>query len=487
VNSPAPGRPSAAPLVYLAVAWLLQGAIVNTYLFHISELGRLGILLHSGLLLVLLAVCLLPFTAHAIRRLPSSRLSLALLLTLVHCTLLLSYAVMVLGCKSLNFMPTPELMAAYARPLLAAALVLSAAHLLIAVGVAAVGLSLAFTYYLVSPALLQALRAATPGRGSPLNYEPTLIALAAFACFYALSYRQWTSHEPLHLFLFDGGGAGKMIPAGILKVRRGTASPSASLVPAGRVRLRPRNLVLITIDALRSDQMEVYGSPYADTPFLSGLYQKGKLRRVDESYSVCTFSFCGLLGTLSSSYWHQLTGNSLMLTDALTHYGYQCRLLLSGDHTHFMGLRQYYGSNITEYHDGSSLAWNEMNDDRRILPWLSQIKWAPDQPTFLDIHLMAVHFLGIRQPAFERWKPSVVSDASLLGGNPAPETYQNHYRNGILQSDDELRQIFNLLEQQGVLQNALVIITADHGDPWGSWGDLDTGRSPTNLSSGFRC
>jgi arylsulfatase A-like enzyme len=167
-----------------------------------------------------------------------------------------------------------------------------------------------------------------------------------------------------------------------------------------------------------------------------------------------------------------------MLTDALTHYGYQCRLFYSGDHTHFLGLAKYYGLGAAEYHDGASVNSMRMNDDRIVIPWLKQARWNREQPTFIGIHLMSVHVIGDRQPAFERWSPSRISPSRLLAANPDPETYRNHYHNGILQADDEVRQIFEILQQKEVLDTALVIISADHGEYLGEFGRFAHGREP---------
>src|SRR5262249_55758692 len=53
----------------------------------------------------------------------------------------------------------------------------------------------------------------------------------------------------------------------------------------------------------------------------------------------------------------------------------------------------------------------------------------------------------------------------------------NEYDNRVLQCDDVLRQLFEALGQKGYLQNALVIVLADHGQGLGEHNISGHGRS----------
>src|SRR5581483_8825839 len=56
--------------------------------------------------------------------------------------------------------------------------------------------------------------------------------------------------------------------------------------------------------------------------------------------------------------------------------------------------------------------------------------------------------------------------------------YRNHYHNGVLQADAVIEQIFALLRRKGLLDDAIVVISADHGELLGEQGRLGHARFP---------
>jgi hypothetical protein len=477
------------PWALLTTLWLAQGALLTGYLQFAFVSNRLGALMHLELLGFALTLCLLCFTSRAARSVPAGlrRWTLALLLACAHWCLLLIYGLMLVGFSDWGGPITTELIRAYAGQL---------NGLLTASGISGfLGLSLCmslwlllvFAYYAAGRALL--LLPVKPGHDSSRSQGSIFsqpdsrwrfygwIFVGIFSLAYWASRPDWLNRELLHLMQGEVAFV-KAAPAELfLNLEQPPVLTPAELNP-DMTRIKPRPLVLITVDALRSDQMGVYGGPEANTPFLTDLWRHGQIRRIDSAYSVSTSSFCGLLGTLASKYWHQLTSRPLNLADILKGYGYHNRFLLSGDHTSFFGLRRFYGSNIDLYRDGSSGDVNYANDDRNVLRWLKDLDWTGDQPAFLFIHLMSVHQLGLRQPEFKRWHDPELSSLNLLGNSASPEAFQANYYNGILQADDTIRQIFHTLEEQGVLEDGLIIISADHGEYLGEFGYLSHNREP---------
>ena len=99
------------------------------------------------------------------------------------------------------------------------------------------------------------------------------------------------------------------------------------------------------------------------------------------------------------------------------------------------------------------------------------------------IHLMSVHEAGLRHEEFRKWQPSVVPIASALLAESTPTNeygvaYRNNYNNGILQADAMVRKIFKELKNQGILDKALVIISADHGEYLGEFNRFHHGQEP---------
>jgi arylsulfatase A-like enzyme len=101
------------------------------------------------------------------------------------------------------------------------------------------------------------------------------------------------------------------------------------------------------------------------------------------------------------------------------------------------------------------------------------------QATFLFIHLMSVHESGLRHENFKKWQPSTVPLLAEFTSSKAYEiAYKNNYHNGILQADASIRRIFELLASKGMLERALIIITADHGEYLGEFNRFHHGHTP---------
>jgi len=454
----------------------------------IAGASRLGLLMHLALLLAVLLACLLPFAVQLLNcsKLSRTRWSLAGLLATVQFAFLLFYSTSIVSYFVWGAMPSLELIQIYAGQI-NAIFPLYRIQMIGALFLAFIlWLVLILLYHRGASSLLSALGGSSSRRLPPRSLvqrtpRPALVIvllLVLEVLVYTPTHKYWLLREPIHCLWRQSTDLNAMIPAAVLSGRTPLQNPYLAALPWNLRPTAPRNLILITVDALRSDQMGVYGAPFDDTPYLSSLFRSGKLKRIDSAYSVCTFSFCGMLGTFSSSYWHQLTGSSLVLADLLSHYGYQSHFLLSGDNTHFFGLRSFFSSSPDEFKDGSLTDDAHANDDSIVIPWLKNLAWSPRHNTFLHMHLMSVHVMGLRHPAFNRWQPDAASPWTLLSGQSTSAIYRNRYRNGVLQADDSIRQIFQILQEKGVLDQALVVITADHGEYLGEFGLLGHGHEP---------
>jgi arylsulfatase A-like enzyme len=78
---------------------------------------------------------------------------------------------------------------------------------------------------------------------------------------------------------------------------------------------------------------------------------------------------------------------------------------------------------------------------------------------------MSAHTIGKRQTLFSKFQPHK-SYAHHMSGKPEQQ-YTNHYDNGVLQADAVIHELITLLQTKKYLKNALVVITADHGESLG--------------------
>jgi hypothetical protein len=231
-----------------------------------------------------------------------------------------------------------------------------------------------------------------------------------------------------------------------------------------------RNVILIIVDSRRADRMQVYGYQRPTTPFLSQLVQDGRMKKVDAAFSSCSESFCGITSTLASREFRDISARTFQLQDVLRDEGYQTWFLLSGNHSAWNGLPLFYRASEGTFFDGSQTRRYSMDDDRLVLEGLEQVPPAsPEQPAFFYMHLMSPHFLGVQLPEshFFTSPDDVVS--------PGLEPYKirdqlnkpDRYDDKVRQADAIIRQIFDALRAKHYLDNAVMVVTGDHGEGLG--------------------
>lgn len=291
--------------------------------------------------------------------------------------------------------------------------------------------------------------------------------------------------EPIQISLLKSGGP-------MSQHHEFSASPAideaereaiAAYVPVASA--QRRNVIMIVGDALRAEHMGVYGYARETTPYLTGLARLPGTEVVPRVRATCAESLCGLMSLAASRPLHQMPTHPFTLQQVLKRHGYQVHMILSGDHTNFYGLRDFYGA-VDSYTDGSEqqVRWGEeneyryVNDDQLVLDRIAALPdAAPDQPVMLQIALMSSHGLGLRReennrfvPAYNyyswfRWSkgPARIKESDRAGA-------VNFYDNGVSQLDSYVRDILNELERKGYLRDALVVITGDHGELLGEHG-----------------
>lgn len=237
-----------------------------------------------------------------------------------------------------------------------------------------------------------------------------------------------------------------------------------------------KTVVLITVDALRADQMGVYGHARDNTPFLARLHRERRLVRFDNAFSTCAVSFCGLVAIHASKYWNELAERNFTLVEVLKRLGYRSHFLLGGDHSSHYGLGTFYGAGVDDFRDGRQ-ARRYINDDEQVVDWVAGLSPRDGTPRFLFIHLMSAHIVGQRHPQYKRWQPVTPSVLDLRRPDISAEVYANHYHDGILQADGMIERIFAHLREKGLLDDAIVIITADHGEMLGEEGRFGHGKT----------
>lgn len=283
--------------------------------------------------------------------------------------------------------------------------------------------------------------------------------------------------EPVSLTLFPGRGAHQMqshLVGGARVIDEAESAARAAYVP--NTDAKRRNVILIVGDALRADHMSVYGYARATTPYLEALARHQSIEKVKHTASACAESSCGLMALAVSRYVHELPSHAMSMQEVLRLHRYKVHMILGGDHTNFYGLREAYGE-VDSYFDASSQRVRYANDDQLVLDRTALLPPAdPAQPVMLQFHLMSSHVLGWRHDTSLQFRPAAsYSTWATFGkdfppGSPEALKATNYYDNGMLQFDRMTGQLLRQLQQKGYLDNAVVVITGDHGEMLGEHG-----------------
>ena len=245
------------------------------------------------------------------------------------------------------------------------------------------------------------------------------------------------------------------------------------------------NVVVILLDAARADHMSLYGYARNTTPFLDSLQNNGHLIKASFATSTCTGSLCGMTTLLSSVFFTRVHYLNYKMHEALRDIGYNTHFLLSGDHTRtYANLKVYYGDEMDTFKDGFSVSGQHPSDDEMVVRHLNQLDLSQnDNPSFLFIQLMSSHYAGKKSDKFSVFTPEYPEPLMNLVKRNNSHTVDslmiskvtNTYDNGILQADHYVRKIFSELEDKGVLDNSIIVITSDHGEALGEDGRIGHG------------
>lgn len=260
------------------------------------------------------------------------------------------------------------------------------------------------------------------------------------------------------------------------------------------------DILLVSIDSLRSDHLGCYGYPKPTSPCIDRLAAEGV--RCEKAISTTSWTlpahaamFTGLFDST-----HGVVDNGLRLSDGhqtiaevLRKDGYRTAGFYGGPYLHpAFGLAQGFGHYESCMSDMPSAAavrtmsqqdvnasHHDVTGPRTLAAftkWLDGPEGPDTQPFFAFVHLWDVHYDYIPPPEYAKlFDPDYTGtiDGTNLKENPAinskmaPRDLQHLvalYDGEIRSTDDVLAKILGELDRKGRLANTLVIVTADHGE-----------------------
>lgn len=233
---------------------------------------------------------------------------------------------------------------------------------------------------------------------------------------------------------------------------------------------KPVNILMLVIDSWRYDSFTAEITPNLWQQAQAGVSFDYHLSTGNSTRTGIFGLFYGIPGT----YWHSILSNnkSPVLIDRLQELGYQMGIFASAQLRNPEFNRTVFQriSNLREESDGETPAQRDQDLTKDWLEWYQHRD--ENRPIFSFLFYDAPH--GYDFPAsypkiFEPMLEKV--DYLQLNQNTDSLPFLNRYKNSVHFVDSLAKQVLDALQQQGDLENTLVIITGDHGQEFNDSGN----------------
>ncbi len=289
-----------------------------------------------------------------------------------------------------------------------------------------------------------------------------------------------------------------LLAAGALLAATTFGCSPAGQAPEDR---RPRNLIIITVDTLRADHMSLYGYPRRTTPEIDAFARTATT--FDRAIAPWPKTVPSMVSMFSSRYPHS-TGNmfasrgqyvaeeQLMLAEVAKRQGLSTTAIVSNavlaSATNF---NQGFDSYVETYETDSPFGQDRRNRAESVTlhARFALRDRAPKGPFFLWVHYVDPHTVYDPPEEFSApffadrlYDPTPLrlneDDQNFHGGvagkywrrngeHAESGWYTANYDGEIAYVDDQIGELIAEMENLGLLDNSVVMITADHGESLG--------------------
>jgi len=256
-----------------------------------------------------------------------------------------------------------------------------------------------------------------------------------------------------------------------------------------------KNVILLTLDAMRKDVFGVYGNKKGLTPALDSLRDKSII--FTKGQTVGPYTQASFPGLLTSSYFLEygqpkgLSPNRTLISEPLKEAG----IITAAFHSN------PYLCDFLGWNRGWDVFYDSMEDEvepripyvrgnvvnQKVINWLSSYcQGGSRQPFFLWLHYMDVH-----EPYMPEKKYVDMADSSVtISQDEMYDMFENVllkrdvsdpgkvellkklYDIHAREVDTYFEEFLNCLENIGILEDTVIIVTNDHGDEFNEHGGL---------------
>ena len=226
------------------------------------------------------------------------------------------------------------------------------------------------------------------------------------------------------------------------------------------VQLDELNVILVSIDTLRADRVSSYGSTRVDTPHIDRLAEEGV--RFANAASTVPFTLPAHSSIMTGTYppYHGVRENvGYTLDESLTTVaaelsragwttaGFVSAFVLDSRWGIANGF-DFYFDEFDQQEDRANLASVQREGAETIEAAVEWIDSRPEEPFFLWLHLYDPH---------DPYTPP----------EPFKSQYRHPYDGEVAYTDSLIGQFRQELEDRGLMDSSLLILTADHGEGLG--------------------
>ena len=266
--------------------------------------------------------------------------------------------------------------------------------------------------------------------------------------------------------------------------------------PAPPAAARPRpNIILILVDTLRADRVGAYAGARRLTPFLDSLAANGVV--FEHAYAQSSWTSPSVASLLTSRYQSQhgvtsfaspIAESEVTLAEALQAEGYATAgLVATIVVTGATGFRQGFDYFHMPQVDPGVPKVRAATLNAAAFTWLDA---TPQRPVFLYLHYLEPHLPYCPPPDVlervllgrPRPDPEQASNWMMFSAISPPDAarlraIEDVYDAEVASFDVGLRGLVAGLQSRGVLRDAVVVITSDHGEELNDHGFLGHGTS----------